>query len=276
VKPLENQIAMVTGGGHGIGNVISNTLAESGAHVVLVGRQVQYLEELARAIKTDGGSASIAVGDVTDAAQIRRVVESTIVEYDKIDILVNNAGSLQCIGPVWDIEPAIWWHDVTVNLFGTFICCHEVMKHMVKRCTGKVINLGGGGALRPSPFISAYGSSKAALARLTETLHEEAKAYGVRVYAISPGMVDTSLTRHEAESIEGQKWLPNVGQKLREGLTVEAKLAAKLCVFLASPAGDGLGGRYIEATDDYQKMAANCLEVTQRDLYVLRYTRSSD
>lgn len=269
---LDGQVAVVTGGGHGIGRAISLALAGAGAHLVVVGRQVAYLEETVALIVASGVAASLYVADVTQPEAVDEMVAQLAAAHGHIDLLVNNAGRYKTVGPVWEAEPADWWQEVTVNLFGTFNCCRAFLKHMVARGAGKVINLSGGGSLGPIPYSTAYVTAKAAIVRFTETVQQEVAAHGVNVYAIIPGFVKSEMTERLAESAEGRRWAPWIGERLARGEHYDPALAGRLCVFLASAAGDELGGRFLLAFEDYLTVAERAGEVIAADLYTLRRT----
>jgi NAD(P)-dependent dehydrogenase (short-subunit alcohol dehydrogenase family) len=263
-------VAIVTGGGVGIGRGIARELGRAGAHVVVAGRRAEHLTESVRLIEDASGSASSRVADITNAAQVDALIAETAASFGKLDLLVNNAGRFFSIAPVWEADPTNWWRDVTVNLYGTFLCCRAAAKQMIEQRAGKIVVMGGGGSLAAFPYASGYGTSKAALVRFAETLHREIRDYGVNVYAISPGLVRTEMTQFQLDSPEGQKWLPNIQKSFAEGRDVPPTLAGQLCVFLASPAGDQLGGRFIQARDDYRMIAEHAGDVIERDLYTLR------
>jgi NAD(P)-dependent dehydrogenase (short-subunit alcohol dehydrogenase family) len=267
---LTGQIAVVTGGGTGVGRGIAQQLGAAGAHVIVAGRREQHLNDTVALLEAAGGSAGAIVTDVTDAAQVEALMARTVADRGKIDLLVNNAGRFASIAPVWEADPQNWWRDITVNLFGTFLCCRAAIPRMMERRSGKIVNLGGGGSLAGFAYGSAYGTSKAALIRFSESLHLEVRDYGINVYAISPGLVRTEMTQFQVDSPEGQRWLPHITRRFDERSDVPPALAGRLCVFLASKAGDRLGGRFLQATEDYGHVAEHVDEVMERDLYTLR------
>jgi NAD(P)-dependent dehydrogenase (short-subunit alcohol dehydrogenase family) len=267
---LDGQVAIVTGGGLGIGRGIAQRLGEAGAQVVVAGRRAEHLAETVRLVRQAGGAASARVADVTQQAEVEALAAETVANHGKIDLLVNNAGRFMAIAPAWETDPSNWWQDLTVNIFGTYLCCRAVIPHMKARGAGKIVVMGGGGSLAGFAYGSAYGTSKAALVRFAETLHLEVQEHGIRVYAISPGLVRTEMTQFQLDSPEGQRWLPRIKQSFAEGRDVPPTLAGDLCVFLASPAGDRLGGRFVQARDDFQRIAEAADEVVARDLYTLR------
>jgi NAD(P)-dependent dehydrogenase (short-subunit alcohol dehydrogenase family) len=269
---LDGQVAIVTGGGLGIGRGIAQRLSEAGAHVVVSARRAEHLAETVRLIREAGGAASARVADVTQQADVDALMAETVANHGKIDLLVNNAGRFMSIGPAWEGDPQNWWQDITVNVFGTYLCCRAVIPYMKGRGAGKIVVMGGGGSLAGFSYGSGYGTSKAALVRFAETLNLEVKEFGISVYAISPGLVRTEMTQFQLDSLEGKRWLPRIKQSFDEGRDVPPTLAGDLCVFLAAHGDARLGGRFVQARDDYQRIAEAADEVAARDLYTLRRT----
>ena len=132
--------------------------------------------------------------DVTDQGDVEALMAETVTNHGKIDLLVNNAGRFMAIGPAAEVAPQNWWQDVTVNVFGTYLCCRAAIPHMQARGAGKIVVMAGGGSLAGFSYGSGYGTSKAALVRFAETLQLEVKEHGITVYAISPGLVRSEMT----------------------------------------------------------------------------------
>jgi NAD(P)-dependent dehydrogenase (short-subunit alcohol dehydrogenase family) len=189
---------------------------------------------------------------VSDGAGVMRLVEATLTAYGQIDILVNAAGVYGPIGPVWDVDVDEWIRATQINLFGTFMCCHAVLPHMIERRQGKIVNFSGGGATSPLPRFTAYGVSKTAIVRLTETMAEEAKEHNVQVNAIAPGAVDTRLQDDVLAAGKRAGSLLGRIRKLRETGEggVPRELPAELALFLASSDSDGLTGKLVAAPHD--------------------------
>src|SRR5262245_4953220 len=267
---LDGQVAVVTGGGLGIGRGIALRLGEAGAHVVVAARRAEHLGETVRLVREAGGRASARVTDVTQQHDVEALMAETATNHGKIDLLVNNAGRFMSIGPAWEADPQNWWQDVTVNVFGTYLCCRAVIPHMTARGAGTIVVMGGGGSLTGFSYGSGYGLSKAALVRFAESLQIEVKGLGINVYAISPGLVRTEMTQFQLDSPEGQRWLPRIRQSFAEGRDVPPTLAGDLCVFLAARGDGRLGGRFIQARDDFRHIADAADEVIAGDLYALR------
>lgn len=263
---LTGKVALITGGGRGIGRVIAETLAAEGAAVAVVARSAKEVEATASRITQAGGRARALAGDVTDQAAVERVVATSERDLGPLDLLVNNAGTCRAIGPLWDCDPGDWWTDIETNVRGTFLCSRAVLPGMLARGHGRIVNVSSYVAIRPSPYTSAYAAGKAAVLSLTEGLAAAAREAGIRVFAVTPGLVRTGITEHMLSSPEGRKWLPTVG----EGRWLEPERAGRLVTFLASGKADGLTGRFLHVLDDYEELAQRADEIRRADLYALR------
>lgn len=270
---LENQVAIVTGAGRGIGRAIAQQLAAEGAKVGLISRTAAQLNETSAQIAAEGGTAFALPTDVTNLAAIEAAVAQVVDAYGPIDLMVNNAGSFQAIGPVWEVDPDTWWNDVTINVRGVFLGCRAVVGAMVARGQGRIINLIGGGTDRPMPYGSGYGTSKAAVMRFTESLAAEVKEHGVKVFAMGPGLVRTAMTEYQVTSEAGQRWKPEIAQAFEVGRDVPPTRAAELSVALASGRFDDLAGRAFGVHDDMEAIHAAAGRIRDEDLYTLRIKR---
>ncbi len=271
MKILEGKTALITGGGRGIGRCIARAMADAGADLFLISRTEKELQETADLIAPSGRRVLTHRADVTQADAVHAAVTEAVGRLGRIDILVNNAGVQGPIGPLMEVSVDAWIKTIQVNLIGTFLMCRAVLPQMMARRQGKIINLSGGGATRPRPFFSAYGASKAAVVRLTETLAEELKPYRIQVNAVAPGAVLTQMTEEVLRA--GEQAGPSALTEARQvqQKQVSADRAAGLAVFLASPASDGLTGRLISAIhDDWENLPGYLEEVMASDLFTLR------
>jgi 3-oxoacyl-[acyl-carrier protein] reductase len=268
---LEDKVAIVTGGGRGIGKAIALAFAREGADLVVAARSVAEVGQTAAEAQAMGRRAVSLWVDIADDAAVADMVSRTLQEFGKIDILVNNAGILGPVGPLAENDPAAWRHTLEVNLLGTFLCCRAVLPTMMERRRGKIINLSGGGATSPRPCFSAYAATKAAVVRVTETLAEEVRPYNIQVNAIAPGAVYTTMTEEilAAGAAAGEKGLAEASRQQETAASPEQAVA--LAVFLASDEAEGLTGRLISAVwDDWRSIPRRLGQIMASDVYTLR------
>ncbi len=249
---LQGKVAIIVGAGRGIGEAIALRFAAEGARLVLAARTASELKKAAEKIRATGGTAHVVVTDVADRQQVEHLVRTAIDAFGQIEILVNVVGTYGPIGRVWETDPREWVNAFFVNLFGPFFLCQAVLPHMIRARRGKIINFSGGGATSPLCRFTAYGVSKAAVVRLTETLAEEVKEFNIQVNAIAPGAVDTRLQDSVLAAGERAGDLLQRIRRLREtgeGGTPR-EVPAELAVFLASDDSHNLTGRLIAAPFD--------------------------
>jgi NAD(P)-dependent dehydrogenase (short-subunit alcohol dehydrogenase family) len=250
-RVLYQRIAIITGAGRGLGRAIALALGAAGASVALAARNKQEVEETAELLREKGSPAFAMSVDMSVWQSVQSFVDHVLQEMGGVHILVNNAGIQGPIGPLVDNSVESWLNTVQVDLIGVFHGCKAVLPHMMRQRSGKIINLSGGGATAARPNYSAYAASKAAVIRLTETLAEEVKEYGIQVNALAPGAMNTQMltvTLAAGESA-GKHALEEAQQQLETGGT-PLDLPAALAVYLASEASDGLTGKLISAPHD--------------------------
>jgi NAD(P)-dependent dehydrogenase (short-subunit alcohol dehydrogenase family) len=249
---VRGTVAVITGGGRGIGEAVALAFAGEGATVVLAARTASELAQVAAKVRAAGGAAVSIPTDVSSHDDVCKLVQGAVDACGRVDVLVNAAGILGPVGPLWEADPKAWKRAVEVNLYGTFLCCRAVVPHMMKRRRGKIVNFSGGGAASPLPRMAAYGASKAAVVRLTETLAEELMPFNIEVNAIAAGMVNTRLLDAVLDAGElGGDQFARV-RRLRdtgEG-GVPPEVPAALALWLASDDSHGLTGKLISAPYD--------------------------
>ena len=269
---LEGETVIVTGAGRGIGEAIAHAFAQCGANLVLLARTKHEVDRVSRETSKLGVTSIALAGDVSKRPDVQRMLAVALEKFGRIDVLVNAAGVYGPIGAFVNIDLDRWTAAIETNLMGTVFTTHAVLPHMLARCKGVIINFSGGGAVQPLPRFSAYGTSKAAVVRLTETLAEEVKETGVRINAIAPGAVNTRLLDEvlaAGESAGTAFYAKALEQKEKGGTPPER--AAELAVFLASPLGQGVTGRLISAVwDDWKSLPARAGELGRSALFTLR------
>jgi 3-oxoacyl-[acyl-carrier protein] reductase len=256
---LAGQVALVTGGGRGIGAGIAAELTRAGMRVAVAARSREQIDKVAGEI---GGIAVRA--DVSDQASVAQMVGDVERELGPVDVLVNDAGITGPpeTKPIWEEDPADWWHVFEVNLLGAYLCCRAVLPAMVERGRGRIINVGSGAAYLPvgpgGVAGIAYGPSKAALYRFGELLAGQLAGRGIAVFTISPGLVRTAMTSSFGDDAP---WTP-------------PELAPRLVRVLASGRADQLAGRYLHAEhDDIEQLIQRADEVREHDLNAIRLRR---
>jgi 3-oxoacyl-[acyl-carrier protein] reductase len=244
--------ALVTGGGRGIGADIARELASAGIEVVVTGRTAAQVEAVAAEV---GGRA--LVGDVSSPEDVQRWFGA----LERVDLLVNNAGISGAASGFLDEEPEAWWHVFEVNVRGAFLCCRQAVPLMLERGGGRIVNVASGAAYLPTSGMAstAYGPSKAALHRFSELLAGQLAPRGVFVFSISPGLVQTEMTR--GNFADDAPWTP-------------PECAPRLVRALAGGRFDRLAGRYLHAEHDPPEELERRLEtILGEDLNAIRLRR---
>ncbi len=187
---FENQVAIVTGGGQGIGEQIAYRLASEGAVVVIADINLAGARKTADAIADSGGQeARVVPTDISDERQVQALVQSALDTAGRIDILVNNSGIMGPVQPIEDIALADWRATMAVNLDGMFLCCKHVVPVMKRQGGGSIVNLSSVTGKRPLPERTPYAASKMGVIGLTRTLAAEVGRWKIRVNAVCPGAV---------------------------------------------------------------------------------------
>ena len=241
-------LALVTGGGRGIGANIARRLAEDGWDVIVAARTLEQVE----AVADEVNGRAVAL-DVTD----REAVERVVADAGPIDLLVANAGIANRGDATWEIDTDDWWRTFEVNVLGVHLCCRAVIPGMLERGTGRIVITGSGAAYLPGQRTTAYPASKAAVCRYGESLAGELEGR-IPVFFFSPGLVRTDMT----------SWAPD------DAPWTPPELAPRLVAALATGRYDALAGRYLHAEhDDLDDLLSRIDDVRSQDLNAIRLQR---
>jgi len=187
-----NKVAVITGGGRGIGKGIARIFTQNGIDVVIAGRNFEKLEKTAAELKSPKAEILCVQTDVSIQAQVERLFDKTLEKFGKVDILVNNAGIAEPMAPITDIDMKLVDDIVGINFRGVYYCARRAVKEMKKQKSGNIINIGSVEGLISLPGI-AYGPMKAAVHRFTKLLASELADIPIRVNCICPGLVLTEM-----------------------------------------------------------------------------------
>ena len=242
---LEKKVAIVTGGGHGIGKVYCQGLAKEGASVVVADIDLPAAEETRRLVEKEGGRALALQVDVANEQSTLAMAEATVKAYGKIDILVNNAAIFATI-PIsrvsFDKVPLDEWDKVMlVNLKGTWLCCRAVVPYMKKQNSGKIVNISSGTAFSGRGMRIHYVASKAGVLGFTRTLARELGEFGINVNTLAPG---STLSEGQDNIKAAEMREKAVGTRCLKRIQVPGDLVGGL-LFLCSSASDFMTGQTV-------------------------------
>lgn len=222
-QKLERKVAIVTGGGKGIGRSIVLAFAAEGANLVVCGKTFSLLERVSQEARDMGANIVPVQADVSVEPEVENMVQQTLKAFGKIDILVNNAGMPGPRDLITDIRKEVWDEIINVNLTGVFLCSKAVLRHMIKQGSGNIINISsgagrrGGGKVRSIP----YSVSKFGVEGLTYALALQMKPYGICVNALRPGPVNTDFHKESPPEWRAKMRLPDDVKKLAVFLALQ-------------------------------------------------------
>jgi NAD(P)-dependent dehydrogenase (short-subunit alcohol dehydrogenase family) len=238
---LAGKVAIITGGGRGIGRAIALGLAKAGASVVVASRTEAQVEAVAGEIRAAGGEALPVATDLTDGGQIERLAAEAVKKYGRIDILVNNAAR-SFLRSLMDLREDGWDKVFDTNVKAAWLLSRAVAGHMMEQKSGRIINITTVGAEKAELGMAAYGCSKAALKMLTRCMAREWAAFGIQVNAVGPGLTRTDFSKPIWSNPDIEK---HVTSLLPMGRIGEPEEIVPAVLFLASDAATYMTGHTI-------------------------------
>ncbi len=247
---LQDRVALITGGGVGIGCGIAKALAGQGVRLGICGRQAEHLEETVGEVKALGASAMGVTADVTNRQDLERVVSAIVAEWGQIDILVNNAG-VSGRTPIDDPDDSRWSNIIQVNLTGSYLCSKIVLPHMKAPGYGRIINLSSVLGRFGVPGYAAYCTAKHGIIGFTKAIALEVAHRGITVNAVCPTWVDTAMARQGIEETAAVLGMSTEDFRTQAIAAVPIKRMAKVdeiastVLFLCSPMAAAISGQAI-------------------------------
>jgi 3-hydroxybutyrate dehydrogenase len=249
---LQNRIALITGGGRGIGRAIAFAFARAGAQVAIAARSEDQVEQVARELADQLSAKALAVVcDVSDVQSVERMFAKVAESFGRgPDIMVNNAGIAES-APITRTDDELWHRHLAINLTGTFYCTRAALPQMLERGWGRIINVASIAGKTGGPYIAAYSASKHGVLGLTRSVALEVAAKGITVNAICPGYVDTEMTTRNIENItkktrlSADEAMDSIKKMSPQNRIIEPEEVAALAVLLASEEGRGINGQAI-------------------------------
>jgi NAD(P)-dependent dehydrogenase (short-subunit alcohol dehydrogenase family) len=271
---LQGRCVVVSGANRGLGLAIAEACSKAGASVVMGARDRAELEKAAaqvKALAAPGATVLARALDVADAASTQALAASVSAKFSQVDALVNNAGVYGPMGPLADLDWPAWEEALRINLFGAVHMCRSFLPLLRRSPRGKIINLSGGAATQGMQGLSAYGASKAALVRVTETLAMEEP--GLDVNAVAPGALNTRLLDEllQAGPEKVGRAFYEKSLKQRDSGGTDPAVGADMIAWLASAQSDGISGRLLSALwDPWKELPGRLEELKKSDVYMLR------
>lgn len=222
MQDIKNKVALITGGGRGIGRATAIELAKEGVNIGLVGRTLENLEKVKAELEAYDVNVAVATADVTNLDEITKAVESIKSELGPIDILLNNAG-ISKFGGFMELTPEEWTNIIDVNLKGVYYTTHAVLPEMIERQTGDIINISSTAGEKGGPVTSAYSASKFGVIGLSESLMQEVRKHNIRVSTMTPSTVATEMAA-ELNLTDGNPEKVMQPEDLAELIVIQLKL----------------------------------------------------
>jgi len=249
---LEDQVAIITGGGRGIGKAAAEQFVALGAKVVVMARSAEQVEQVAASLRANGGVAAGIAGDISDPKQVAEMTNSILTQYGRIDIVVNNAGVIWPVKEVAESDVEEWSYNIQVNLLGPFYLVRNVLPVMIEQHYGRIVNVSSGAAINPIVGASAYSASKAGLDMFTRSVAQELPNMEVTINSFHPGMVDTEMQvdLRSVDTSDATFSLARFHDAHAQGQLRSPQVVARAITWLAGPWSRDHSGKIFRIADE--------------------------
>ncbi len=266
---LKDKICVVAGASSGIGREICLQLSNCGATVICAARRKENLEETVSQIMTTGGNAEAIPCDFKDPESVEKLAKYVKDNYDRIDVWVNGVGVNNAMGITWDLSFDEWFDDVDGNLRTCYIGTKCAINMMKSQGFGRIINMSGGGVVRPETYNSAYACAKTALVRFTECISLELQKENIpiKIFAFNPGLVRTERTIDLVNLEATKKFMPGIIDRIKNDEATPIHLPAQFIAYIATGAVDKLVGCLLDTDMDKDFLEKHADEIVEKGLY---------
>lgn len=260
---LKGQVCVVAGSSSGIGRQISIELSRCGAIVICAARRKEKLIETMELIQSENGVAEAYQCDFTSHEQVEELAKYVKEKYKKIDLWMNGVGVNNAMGITWDLSYDEWFGDLSGNLLTAYIGTKAAINVMKDQKMGRIINMSGGGVVKPETYNSAYACSKTAIVRFTECMALELRKENmpIKIFAFGPGLIKTQRTIDLVNMEETKRFMPGIIDAIKNDTATHISKPAQFVTFIASGEVDKLDGCLLATHMDKEKLVANADEL---------------
>ena len=244
------KIIIITGGAKGLGFYLTKGFVESGNIVIVISRDRKALKLCSEKLKLCKGKVITYTCDVRSYAKVSNVIKKIVKRFKQIDVLINNAGVMAPVGAFDKLDMKEILNNIDVNLLGPVNTMHNVLRHMKYLKKGKIINISGGGAVKPLKELALYSATKTALVRLSETLAHEYLDYNIQINCIAPGFLNTKIHEQLFSCDIVSREIKNDFKNKLKTHTDDPNLTFKLCKYLVSEKSNNITGKLISSIYD--------------------------
>ncbi len=266
---LKNQVCVIAGASSGIGREIALQFSRCGATIICAARRKDKLEETAQLIRNENGLVEVIACDFQDPISVEKLAKYVKNSYGRIDIWINNIGVNNAMGITWELSYEEWFADVDGNLRTCYLGTKCAINEMKDQGFGRIINMSGGGVIRPEVYNSAYACSKTAVVRFTECIALELQKENIpiKIFAFNPGLVRTERTIDLVNLEATKKFMPGIIDKIKNDEATPIEQPAQFITFIATGAVDKLDGCLIITEMDKEDLIARADEIMENKSY---------